>query len=103
LYAAATQSAGSERDCPSEAVALAAFLRARAWLDADALPAQSEQAAQLELADTAAVCVILRHAGRVVGYGEDAGEGGVARSDAPLRAPSATRRSATCANWWATA
>jgi hypothetical protein len=78
LYAAATQSAGSERDCPSEAVALAAFLRARAWLDADALPAQSEQAAQLELADTAAVCVILRHAGRVVGYGEDAGEGGVA-------------------------
>ncbi len=68
--ATATQATAADR--PTDATALTAFLKARAWLDADALPALAEQTAQTELPGTSAVCVILRLSGRVVGTGEDA-------------------------------
>ena len=57
---------------PDENTALDGFLAARAWLDADALPALDAQAAQIELPATNAVCVLLRLNGRLVGVGEDA-------------------------------
>lgn len=57
---------------PDDAVALTAFLAARAWLDADKLPAADSQAAQIELPGTSGVCVLLRLDGRVVGHGDDA-------------------------------
>lgn len=56
---------------PSEATALAAYLAARAWLDADALPAESDAAARVPLESTTAVCVLLRLDGRLVGAGDD--------------------------------
>lgn len=56
---------------PSEATALAAYLAARAWLDADALPAESDAAARVPLEATTAVCVLLRLDGRLVGAGDD--------------------------------
>lgn len=68
---AATQVAAA----PDPDAALGAFLRARAWLDLDELPAPTEQSAQLELTGTTGVCVVLRQDGRLVGIGEDAGGG----------------------------
>lgn len=65
---------------PDDAVALTAFLAARAWLDADKLPAADSQAAQIELPGTSGVCVLLRLDGRVVGHGDDArGDTGMLR------------------------
>ncbi len=57
---------------PSEATALTAYLAARAWLDADALPAEGEEAARVPLEATTSVCVLLRLDGRLVGAGHDA-------------------------------
>jgi hypothetical protein len=56
---------------PSEASALTAYLAARAWLDADALPAEGEEAARVPLEATTSVCVLLRLDGRLVGAGHD--------------------------------
>lgn len=57
---------------PTTDSAVAAFLAARAWLDADALPAVESPLALVSLDATTAVCVILRLDGRIVGVGEDA-------------------------------
>ncbi len=57
---------------PTTDAAVAAFLAARAWLDADALPAVESPSALVALDATTAVCVILRLDGRIVGVGEDA-------------------------------
>ncbi|MBI1302247.1 MAG: hypothetical protein GC172_00385 [Phycisphaera sp.] len=65
---AATAVASAE---PSEATALTAYLAARAWLDADALPAESDPAARVSLEATTSVCVLLRLDGRLVGAGHD--------------------------------
>lgn len=59
-------------EAPSETVAIDAFLAARTWLTADALPALDETSARVVLENTSAVCVLLRLNGRVVGVGEDA-------------------------------
>ena len=53
-------------------VAVDHFLRARAWLDADALPPVDSDAAKIDSTGSSAVCVILRLDGRFVGAGEDA-------------------------------
>ncbi len=58
-------------DAPADATVIEAFVRARGWLAVDSLPAPSEQAARLELANTAGVSVILRLDGRLVGTGDD--------------------------------
>jgi hypothetical protein len=79
-------------DVASDATALDAYLLARAWLDADSLPAESSAAARVDLGPTTAVCAILRFDGRLVGAGEaqlprvgalrsDLGESTVAGSD----------------------
>lgn len=65
----ATQAAA---DAPSEAVAIAAFLRAREWLDADSLPAPASPESGIPLAGVEGVCVLLRLDGRLVGAGQDA-------------------------------
>lgn len=66
---AAVQSATQR---PSEADALAAYLAARAWLDADALPAEDAPQARVPLSGVTAVCVLLRLDGRLVGSGDAA-------------------------------
>ena len=53
-------------------VAVDHFLRARAWLDADALPPVDSDAAKVDSGGVSAACVILRLDGRFVGAGEDA-------------------------------
>jgi len=68
---------------PSEAAALSAYLAARAWLDADALPAEADAAARIPLESTTAVCVLLRLDGRLVGAGDD-------ELDAPRSSAAAT-------------
>ena len=62
---------------PTEADALNAYLAARAWLDADALPSEDSPRARVRLEGTTAVCVLLRLDGRLVGSG-DAALAGVA-------------------------
>lgn len=57
---------------PAIEPALDAFLAARRWLDADALPAVDAEDGRVPLAATEAVSVILRLDGRVVGTGDDA-------------------------------
>ncbi|MFM7260204.1 MAG: hypothetical protein ACKO3W_06330 [bacterium] len=57
---------------PAEAQAIDAFLAVRGWLDRDALPALDAVDARVDLPSTAAVAVLLRVDGRVVGRGEDA-------------------------------
>ena len=59
-------------DVPPEATALDAYLLARRWLDDDTLPAEDAPDARIDLGSTAAVCVILRLDGRLVGAGEAA-------------------------------
>ena len=68
--AAARGSSAMETE-PTEATALSAYLAARAWLDADALPAEGDAAARVPLEATTAVCVLLRLDGRLVGAGHD--------------------------------
>ena len=81
--AAATGSSAMETE-PTEATALSAYLAARAWLDADALPAEGDAAARVPLEATTAVCVLLRLDGRLVGAGHD--ELDAPRSTAPATA-----------------
>lgn len=77
---AAPQDAGAATPArgavPDDAVAVEAFLAARAWLDAASLPSPDAQAAQVELEGVTGVCVLLRQNGRLVGAGEDSGAGG---------------------------
>lgn len=70
---------------PGEADALNAYLAARAWLDADALPAEESAAARVRLDGTAAVCVLLRLDGRLVGSGDAALAGASFDANAPDR------------------
>ena len=65
-----TPAAASSR--PSEADALAAYLAARAWLDADALPSEDSPQARVALTGVTAACVLLRLDGRLVASGEAA-------------------------------
>jgi hypothetical protein len=65
-----TQAAANPR--PSEVDALAAYLAARAWLDADALPAEDSPQARVPLTGVTAACVLLRLDGRLVASGEAA-------------------------------
>ena len=71
VASAPSPTAAAANTAPDELTALDAFIAARAWLDADALPALDAQSAQVELRDTAGVCVLLRLDGRVVGVGDD--------------------------------
>jgi hypothetical protein len=86
--------AAPAEDVASDATALDAYLLARAWLDADSLPAESSAAARVDLGPTTAVCAILRFDGRLVGAGEaqlprvgalrsDLGESTAAGSEGP--------------------
>lgn len=79
----APRAAVDRDDAPSEADALNAFLAARAWLDADALPAEDSQQARVRLERTAAVCVLLRLDGRLVGSGDAALAGTAPDANAP--------------------
>lgn len=63
---------GDDAPVPTIAAATDAYLTARAWLDADLLPRPDAPDALVELPGTAAICVLLRLDGRVVGTGEDA-------------------------------
>ncbi|MEY3143107.1 MAG: hypothetical protein RLY21_1600 [Planctomycetota bacterium] len=63
-------SAATQR--PSETDALAAYLAARAWLDADALPSEDSPLARVPLSGVTAACVLLRLDGRLVAAGEAA-------------------------------
>jgi len=65
-----TEAAANQR--PSEVDALAAYLAARAWLDADALPSEDSPEARVPLTGVTAACVLLRLDGRLVASGEAA-------------------------------
>ena len=56
---------------PSMEDAVAGWLRARAWLDAGTLPAETSEEARVELTGAAAVGVLLRMDGRSIGRGDD--------------------------------
>lgn len=56
---------------PSMEDAVAGWLRARAWLDANALPAETSEEAGIRVAGTEAVGVVLRMDGRSIGRGDD--------------------------------
>jgi hypothetical protein len=58
-------------DPPDEEVVRAAFVVARQWVDAVAVPHVDEAAAELPLKGARGVCVLLRRSGRVVGVGTD--------------------------------
>ncbi len=64
--------AAATNAAPSEPTALTAYLAARAWLDAEQLPAEREPAARVPLEGTTSVSVLLRLDGRLVGAGHDA-------------------------------
>jgi hypothetical protein len=83
--AASANAAATASDAPGEADALNAYLAARAWLDADALPPEDSPQARVRLEGTAAVCVLLRLDGRLVGSGNAAPEGTALDSDSPER------------------
>lgn len=56
---------------PSMEDAVAGWLRARAWLDAGTLPAETSEEAGIEIAGMEAVGVLLRMDGRSIGRGDD--------------------------------
>ncbi|MAC74293.1 MAG: hypothetical protein CMJ22_01735 [Phycisphaerae bacterium] len=56
---------------PSMEDAVAGWLRARAWLDAGTLPAETSDEAGIEIAGMEAVGVLLRMDGRSIGRGDD--------------------------------
>ncbi|MFZ9882697.1 MAG: hypothetical protein ACO3QC_15005, partial [Phycisphaerales bacterium] len=56
---------------PTEESLVAPFLAARAWLDADALPALDAPEAQTPIEGATAIACVLRLDGRVVGSGEN--------------------------------
>ena len=56
---------------PSMEDAVAGWLRARAWLDAGTLPAETSEEARVEITGAAAVGVLLRMDGRSIGRGDD--------------------------------
>jgi hypothetical protein len=64
------QSTASTPNRPSESDALAAYIAARAWLDADAMPSEDAEGSQVAVGPAAAVCVLLRLDGRLVGSGD---------------------------------
>ncbi len=55
---------------PDEGDAIAAYLKARRWVDAFDTPQAMEPGASVPLRNTSAVCVILRHRGRIISIGE---------------------------------
>jgi hypothetical protein len=57
---------------PGDDAAIEAFLAVRGWLDRDALPALDQDESRVALDGVAAIAVLLRVDGRVVGRGEDA-------------------------------
>ena len=56
---------------PAMEEAVAGWLRARAWLDADTLPAEASEEARIEVTGAEAVGVVLRMDGRSIGRGDD--------------------------------
>ena len=70
-HSSATATSGGD-GAPDDATALGAYLAARAWLDADRLPALDAAEAKVDLEGVSGVCVVLRLDGRFVGAGDDA-------------------------------
>ncbi|MFM7052141.1 MAG: hypothetical protein ACKOYN_08430 [Planctomycetota bacterium] len=67
--------AAQPAQAPAAEALVGAFMRARAWLDADAMPALEAAGSQAAIEGAAAVCCVLRLDGRVVGVGtDDAGD-----------------------------
>jgi hypothetical protein len=56
---------------PSMEEAVSGWLRARAWLDGNALPAETSEESRIEIAGAEAVGVVLRMDGRSIGRGDD--------------------------------
>lgn len=71
LRACAFQEAAARAPAaPNESEALAAYLAARAWLDADRLPSEQSPEAKVPLGGATGACVLLRLDGRLVGAGD---------------------------------
>ena len=70
---AATSAGPVARDRPSPDAAAIAWVAARGWVDARAVPAATSENASVALEGVAAVGVVLRLGGEVVGLGEDSG------------------------------